>query len=557
MSLIDVKNLTVQIGDTLAGKPNIVVNDVAFSVEKGEILGIVGESGCGKTMTAYALQGLLPRNAKINQGSLTINGNAIDLNDADKMRELRKSDFSMVFQNPMSCLNPLHKVGAQIEEALPADTANKRQRVYDMLEEVQLRDVKNLYHAYPHQLSGGMQQRIMIAMALIANPSFMIADEPTTALDVTTEAEILQLILELVKKHHTTVIFISHDLAVVKAVANQVAVMCNSKIVEFGKTEDVFHNPKHGYTKALINAIPDPRHKDRRLLTVADSLSGKAPQTATAEDDKARDNSAEKSIVLAATGLSKVFKNNTSHLFKRNIIHALKDVNISIKSGETLGIVGESGSGKSTLAKIISAIETPTSGKVVYLGKSLTDMTAQEKKRYRREVQIVFQDSTSSLNPKKKIDWLLEEPLIIHKFALTKQQRLARINELLLSVGLDESFLERYPSELSGGQRQRINIALALILEPTLIIADEPVSALDVSVQAQILNLMKKLQREKHLTYLFISHDLGVVYYMSDHIAVMKDGMIVEYGNSEDVFYQPQHDYTKKLFTAKSYTLVD
>ncbi len=551
MSLIDVTNLTVQIGTDQAGAANLVVNDVSFAIKKGQILGLVGESGCGKTMTAYALQGLLPRVAAVKGGQLQINGRAINLRDDDAMRQLRKDDFSMVFQNPMSCLNPLHKVGAQIEEALPDDVGNRRQRVYEMLEEVQLKDVKQLYHAYPHQLSGGMQQRIMIAMALISKPSFLIADEPTTALDVTTEAEILQLILTLVKKYDTTVIFISHDLAVIKTVADHVAVMYNAKIVEFGTTKQIFQNPQNAYTKVLIKAIPEPFYKNKRLLTVADGPTSRARIYLPAQ----RQDDDQDAIILKAESISKVYQNYAAGLFKRSTIQALRDVSIVARRGQTLGIVGESGSGKSTLAKIIAAIDKPTAGKVSYLGKALPDMTALEKKRYRREVQIVFQDSTSSLNPKKKIKWLLEEPLIIHRFPLNRAQRRQKIVEMLLSVGLDDSFLERYPAELSGGQRQRINIALALILEPTVIIADEPVSALDASVQAQILRLMRQLQRDKDLTYLFISHDLAVVYYMSDQIAVMRDGAIVEYGESEKVFYSPQHAYTKRLFAAKKFTL--
>ncbi len=552
MSLIDVTQLTVKIGDKHNGQANIVVNGVSFALKKGEILGIVGESGCGKTMTAYALQGLLPRAAQVVAGSLQINGETIDLSDAETMRALRKKDFSMIFQNPMSCLNPLHKVGAQIEEALADEVADKRQRVYEMLREVQLRDVENLYHAYPHQLSGGMQQRIMIAMALISKPSFLIADEPTTALDVTTEAEIIQLILALVKKYDTTVIFISHDLTIIKAVANQVAVMYDANIVEYGATKQVFVNPQNAYTKALINAIPDPTHKDKRQLTIAEGLTGRARIQLRRSRADALNGSADNAPILSAEAISKVYKNNTGKLFKRNLIQALDNVSITLRRGETLGIVGESGSGKSTLAKIIAAIETATSGNVSYLGKTLADMSAQQKKRYRREVQIVFQDSTSSLNPRKKIKWLLEEPFIIHKWPLSRTERLQKISDLLISVGLDDSFLERYPKELSGGQRQRINIALALILEPTVIIADEPVSALDVSVQSQILNLMKKLQRQHGFTYLFISHDLAVVYYMSDQIAVMKEGRIVEYGAAEDVFYKPQDSYTKRLFAAKA-----
>ncbi len=551
MSLMDVMQLTVQIGDNAKDQPNLVVNGVSFALKKGEILGIVGESGCGKTMTAYALQGLLPRVARVVSGSLQINEQIIDLTDDEKMRALRKTDFSMIFQNPMSCLNPLHKVGAQIEEALADDVVDKRQRVYEMLTEVQLKDVENLYHAYPHQLSGGMQQRIMIAMALIAKPSFLIADEPTTALDVTTEAEILQLILTLVKKYNTTVIFISHDLTVVRAVADHVAVMYDARIVEFGSAKDVFGNPQNAYTKALINALPDPTHKDKRQLTVADGLTGRARIQLKRSRIDDRTSANDGSIILSAIDIAKTYKNNTGKLFKRNLIRALDGVSINLRRGETLGIVGESGSGKSTLARIIAAIEVPTAGKVSYLGKTLSEMTAFEKKRYRREVQVVFQDSTSSLNPKKQIKWLLEEPLIIHKCNLTPLQRKRKISDMLRAVGLDDSFLARYPRELSGGQRQRINIALSLILEPTVIIADEPVSALDASVQAQILNLLKTLQREHNFTYLFISHDLAVVYYMSDQIAVMKEGVTVEQGDAEDVFYKPQNSYTKRLLSAK------
>ncbi len=559
MNLIDVKQLSVQIGETRKGEPHIVVNDVAFSIAKGEILGIVGESGSGKSMTAYALQGLLPRKAEVISGLLKINGRAIDLNDPEQMRELRKNDFSMVFQNPMSCLNPLHKIGAQVGEALPESEPNKKQRVYDMLREVQLKNVEELYHAYPHQLSGGMQQRVMIAMALIAKPSFLIADEPTTALDVTTEAEIIQLILTLTKKYATTVIFISHDLAVIRAVADQVAVMYNAEIVEYGETEVVYNDPHHAYTKALLNAIPRPQNKGQKLLTIADGMRASAGEQGAvdgtfrfAAEVSPKGQSAE---MISVSEISKIYKNRMGRIFGHNSIDAVRAVSFALKRGETLGIVGESGSGKSTLAKIICAIETPSSGTVRYLGKNLADMTRAEKKRYRREVQIVFQDSTSSLNPKKRVGWLLEEPLIIHKMPLTAAQRRQKVVSILEDVGLDESYMTRYPHQLSGGQRQRINIALALILEPTVIIADEPVSALDVSVQAQILNLMKRLQREHNLSYLFISHDLGIVYYMSDRIAVMKDGKIVESGDSEQIFYRPQHDYTKKLFAAKSYAI--
>ncbi len=556
MSLIDVKQLSVKIGETAKGKPHIVVNDVSFSIAKGEILGIVGESGSGKSMTAYALQGLLPRKAEVIEGQLSVNDRAINLNDPEQMRELRKNDFSMVFQNPMSCLNPLHKIGQQVAEALPESEPNKRERVCAMLREVQLKNVEELYHAYPHQLSGGMQQRVMIAMALISNPSFLIADEPTTALDVTTEADIIQLMLSLTKKYDTTVIFISHDLAIIRAVADQVAVMYNAEIVEFGETEVVYNNPRHAYTKALLNAIPRPQDKGKALLTIRDAMDGDSAVAGKSSQLLDKVAKVQRAVeVISVCEINKIYKNRMGRIFGHNVIQAVQDTSFTLKSGETLGIVGESGSGKSTLAKMICAIEAPSGGRVRYMGKNLADMTKAEQKRYRREVQIVFQDSTSSLNPKKRVGWLLEEPLIIHKVALTAAQRREKVVGILEDVGLDASYMTRYPHQLSGGQRQRINIALALILEPTVIIADEPVSALDVSVQAQILNLMKRLQREHHLTYLFISHDLGIVYYMSDRIAVMKDGAIVERGTSDQIFYQPQHEYTKKLFAAKSYAI--
>ena len=504
--LLEVNNLTIGFPDEEG--LHTVVDHVNFSIGRGEIVGIVGESGSGKTITVQTIMGLKKPDAQILSGEILFNGTDLLKVSDEELAKIQGNDMSMVFQEPMTSLNPVKKIGWQVAESLKIHTSMSdeeiHERVIEILANVGLPKPEELCQKYPHQLSGGMRQRVMIAMAMICWPKILVCDEPTTALDVTVQAQILQLLRKIHSEANTSILFISHDLNVVKEVCQRVIVMYKGKIVEEGYTEDVLYHPKHDYTKHLIAAIPTNR-KDMR----------------------------KEDYVVEAKNLNVYYSVKGKGMFgKKEQKHVVQNVDFHIKRGEILGLVGESGCGKSTLAKC-----------VVGLNKNYTG-TLNVKEEH---PQLVFQDPYSSLNQTKKIGWILEEPLKIHGMQ-DKAKRKELVDQMLTQVGLDPSYADRYPSELSGGQRQRISIGGSLILDSKFIVADEPVSALDVTVQSQVLNLLLDLHRTRELTYLFISHDLNIVRNFCNRVIVMYLGEIVEEAEVEEIYEDPKHPYTQLLF---------
>ena len=502
------------------------VDGANLQLHRNEILCLVGESGSGKSLTARAVMGLLPApNVFASGGQILFGGEDLLAASPTRLREIRGSEISMIFQEPMTALNPLMTIGKQIAELVWVHTnlsrAKALQRVISLMEAVHLPEPERLFGSYPHQLSGGQRQRAMIAMALILEPKILIADEPTTALDVTTEAEILKLIKELQAKHNTGVLYITHDFGVVAEIADRIAVMQHGKLVEFGEVKRVLNHAQHPYTQSLIAAVPS-------LVPQKTPSSQKAP------------------VVLAIKGLCKVYRSGSA-LFNRRgrTVTAAKNVDLELRRGETLGVVGESGSGKSTVARCIMRLIEADDGAILLGNTNLRTIPARMMRPYRKRIQMIFQDPYASLNPRHKVGRIIAEGLMVHD--VDKKTALARALELLEFVGLDRQTADRFPHEFSGGQRQRICIARALVLEPEILIADEPVSALDVSVQAQVLELLADIRERLHLSMLFITHDLRVAAQVCDTIAVMRHGEVVEYGATKRIFADPQHAYTREL----------
>jgi len=514
------------------------LSGISFSMKKGETLGIVGESGSGKSMTALAIMGLLPAAANLESGSIffeTKKAGGIELTSlqATDYQRLRGSEIGMVFQEPMTSLNPVFRCGEQVAEAIllhqKIGEDEAKQQVLALFEKVKLPDPQRIWRSFPHQLSGGQRQRVMIAMALSCNPSLLIADEPTSALDVTVQRSILDLLAELKQTWGGSTIFISHDLAVVKEVADNVLVMKNGEVVEHGSVAQIFQNPQHPYTQVLLENF-----KKRTAPSIHQSPITK-----------------HQSPILSIQNLKTVFTSTRNFFGKaKTQVHAVDDVNLEIYEGETLGLVGESGSGKTTLGRSILKLISPNSGEVIFQGKNLLQQADNQWFSTRKDLQIIFQDPYSSLNPRQPIGMALTEPMEVHHLFSNEKKRREKAVELLETVGLEAGHFWRFPSEFSGGQRQRICIARALALEPKLIVCDECLSALDVTVQSQILDLLQVLQSERGLTYLFISHDLNVVRQISDRIAVMKNGKIVEIGPAAEVFQNPCSEYTRQLLDA-------
>jgi len=529
-ALLHVKNLRV-VFNTRNGQ-TVAVDNLSFSLNAGEVLGIVGESGSGKSVACYSLLGLIPTPpGKIESGEALFHGNDLLRMDETALRAIRGNKIAMIFQDPMTCLNPYMRVVDQLVEALlqhkKLTKTEARARAVSALTEVGIRDAEKRIDDYPHQFSGGMRQRVMIAMALMAEPELLIADEPTTALDVTVQAQILALIKDLQKTHNLAVIFITHDLGVAAQMADHLLVMEKGKLVEQGVTADVFKNPQQPYTQKLLSAV----------LTTAKPISN-----AISED---------KAPLLEVKHLKTYFSLQVGALFKRtlNVVKGVDDVSIHIRRGEVLGVVGESGSGKSTLGRSIIRLVEAQSGEVLFEGNNLLDLSPNALKKSRRHFQMIFQDPYASLNPRMTVFDTLAEPLLVHGLA-DKNTVLEQVNNLMDDVGLDRRFIRKYPHEFSGGQRQRIAIARAIALKPKLIIADEPVSALDVTIRAQILELLLQLTQKHHLTMLFISHDMSVVRYMCDRVVVMQKGVVVEEGDTESLFASPQAAYTQQLLAA-------
>lgn len=522
--LVRFEDLTIRLpvhGD----RPNAIEN-VSFDVEAGEIVCVVGESGSGKSVSASALMGLLPRGLSISGGRALFNGeNVADLPPA-RLRGLRGRDIAMIFQEPLSALNPVMRIGAQMQELFDAHAAYPgpagRARALELMGYVGLPDVNRLIDAYPFQLSGGQRQRVVIAMALALEPKLILADEPTTALDVTTQAQVLELLRKIRRERGTAILFVTHDFGVVADIADRVAVMEKGKLVELGPVRDVLHQPRHPYTQKLIAAVP-------RLRPAALPPPG---------DD----------VVLQVQTLTKTFGKAGRWFSRGRVVKAVSEATISVRRGETLGIIGESGSGKSTLGRMIVRLVEPDAGTIAFAGQNLVGMPDARFRQMRPKLQMIFQDPLSSLNPRKRVRTILTDgPLAQGEARQAAEKRAA---ELISRVGLDPSALERFPHEFSGGQRQRIGIARALMMQPEVIVADEPVSALDVSVQAQVLDLLSGLQQQMNLALVFITHDLRVAAQLCHRIVVMQRGQIVEQGPTAEIFANPQHEYTSQLLAA-------
>jgi peptide/nickel transport system ATP-binding protein len=523
--VLEVQGLTVRLP---AGADRVnAVENVSFSVAPGEIVCVVGESGSGKSVTSHAVMGLLPPlQLAVAGGRILLEGDDLLTKSPSAMRRIRGDRIAMIFQEPMTALNPVMKVGDQIAEVLDIHAhlsdAERRARVLEVMRAVRLPDPERMVDAYPHQLSGGQRQRIMIAAALVLDPVLLIADEPTTALDVTTQAQILKLIKELRERRNTGVLFITHDFGVVAEIAHRVVVMQHGRVVEQGRTEDVLRRPCHDYTRMLIRAVPSLSPPARAPITDAP-------------------------IVLQTEQLTKTYVSG-GWLAQRRVVEAARDVNLMVRRGETLGVVGESGSGKSTVARCIARLIEPTQGAIRIEGADVAKLSPRALRPHRKRVQIVFQDPYRSLNPRRTVgDAIIEGPV---NFGMTERDATTRAKNLMRLVGLDGEALARFPHQFSGGQRQRICIARALAMDPEILVADEPVSALDVSVQAQVLELLDDVRKRFNLAVLFITHDLRVAAQVCDRIAVMHKGEVVEEGTTAAVFAAPKHDYTRALFAA-------
>lgn len=555
--IIEVKNLSISFGDKQ------VLNNINFKVEQGDTLGIVGESGSGKSLTSLAIMGLLSPNATIYPESEILfrqDDKMIDLLKLSpkELEEIRGNEIGMIFQEPMTSLNPSLRCGEQVEEAIRLhqnlSKEEAKKKVLHLFEQVKLPNPERIYKAYPHELSGGQKQRVMIAMAISCEPKLLIADEPTTALDVTVQKATLDLLKELQEKNNMSMLFISHDLGVIANVCEEVLVMFRGDVVEQGNVETIFNHPKENYTKGLIACRPRLDERAKRLPTVKNFLENPNFETEIYTEEE-RETFHEKIYanppILEVKNLKKYFYPST--LFGNATIpnvKAVDDISFKVYPGETMGLVGESGSGKTTLSRTVLLLEKPTAGEIYYNGIDITKLKKEEIRKLRREIQIIFQDPYSSLNPRQTVAQIITEPMQVHKIGQNKSERLQTASSLLQKVGLSDQDLNKYPHEFSGGQRQRIGIARALALNPKFIICDESVSALDVSVQAQVLNLLNDLKTEFGFTYIFISHDLAVVKYMSDQLLVMQHGEMKELDDADKVYAHPTTNYTKELIEA-------
>ncbi len=549
-NLLEVKNLSISFGN----EP-LVVNEVSFNINKGESVALVGESGSGKTLTALAILNLLPRSAQIKNGRIILNDtdklqkNLFGLNETE-LQKIRGNKIAMIFQEPMSSLNPSMTCGIQATEALlihkNISPNLAKVQVLELFNEVRLPRVKDIFKSYPHQLSGGQRQRVMIAMAMSCHPQLLIADEPTTALDVTVQKTILGILKHLQAKYNMSLLFVTHDLGIVSEISEKLIVMRHGKIVEQGITNYILNSPENVYTKGLIACRPPLHKKPYRLTTIENLIQP--------ERKKIQEN---KTVFHSESPLLEIKNLSTEFTLKRNFwgaatktIKAVHDISFEVFKGEVLGIVGESGCGKTTLGRGILQLVKPGSGQIVYKGQVISNLKASQFRTFRKQLQIIFQNPYSSLNPKLTAGEILMEPLIFHGLFKTKAQRKNRVLELLRKVNLNEEHFYRYPHEFSGGQRQRIVIARALCVEPEIIICDESVSSLDVSIQAQVLNLLNDLKDEFGLTYIFISHDMAVVKYMCNRIIVMNEGRLEEQGEAEQLFASPVSSVTKNLIAS-------
>lgn len=562
--LLQIKNLCVDFV-TDSGTTHAVKN-ISLEINRGEIVAIVGESGSGKTVTSLSVLQLLPSPpANYRSGEILFSRdeqtpiNLLALGEED-LRKVRGNKISMIFQEPMTSLNPVKTCGSQVIEAMrthyPISQKEGTEKTIDLFQQVKLPDAASMLNRYPHQLSGGQKQRVMIAMAISCRPSLLIADEPTTALDVTVQKTILQLIKELQIHNDMSVIYITHDLGLVAEISDKVIVMYQGNVVESGTVKDIFLNPQHPYTKALLSCRPTANSKGKRLPVISDFLS----EATVSHDIHAAKINQEPELITGADTSHPLLKVENLKVYfpvKKNIMgktlrefKAVDDVSFRVNKGETLGLVGESGCGKTTLGRALIKLITPTSGNILFNGKNIAEIDNEQLRKMRKDIQIIFQDPFGSLNPRLTIGQALNEPMKIHGILPTEKQRKEKIIELLEKVDLKPEYFNRYPHEFSGGQRQRICIARALGLNPDFIICDESVSALDVSVQAQVLNLLNELKDELGFTCIFISHDLGVVHYISNRIMVMNKGKIEETGTADEIYYHPKKGYTQRLIAS-------
>ena len=529
------------------------VKNVSFEIPRNTTVALVGESGSGKSVTSLAILGLLPPENSIvdPKSQIMYGGRNLASMSRREIQQLRGADISMIFQEPMTSLNPVFTVGFQIEEVLRLHIglmgARARKRAIEVLAEVGIPEPERRINYFPSQMSGGQQQRVMIAMAIACEPKLLIADEPTTALDVTIQKQILELIAQLQRKHEMSVLFITHDLAVVGEIADHVVVMRHGEIREQGPAKQVFEAPRDVYTKALLKCRPQLDRRPARLPVIDDFMQG--GETPPDPPDRERGVSASDEIVLSVRNLGKSFYGREGLFGKREFV-AVKNVSFDLPKGKTLGLVGESGSGKTTVGMTLMRLHEATTGEALFEGKDILGMSAKDFMPYKRRIQIIFQNPYASLNPRFIVGQILTEPMEIHGIGANAQERTDLAFELLAKVGLPEVSFYKYPHEFSGGQRQRIAIARCLTMKPDILICDESVSALDVSVQAQVLNLLQDLQAEYGLSYIFISHDLAVVKYISDQVMVMNQGEIVEIANSDEIYRRPREPYTQRLLAS-------
>ncbi|MGK0254586.1 MAG: peptide/nickel transport system ATP-binding protein [Mariniflexile sp.] len=549
-TVLIIKNLSISFGE------NEVIHHISYQLNQNEILGIVGESGSGKSVSSLAILGLLPNKTSKITGSIIYNDIDLTTLSSKAFQTIRGKKIAMIFQEPMSSLNPSMTCGKQVQEILLQHSNLSKEaaktQTLSLFEKVKLRDVERVYNVYPHEISGGQKQRVMIAMAISCKPDILIADEPTTALDVTVQKEIIKLLKDLQIETKMSVIFITHDLSLISEIAHRVLVMYQGEIVEQGEVSTIFKTPEHVYTKALINSRPSLKTRLKTLPTIQDYLNNTANNEiiTSAQRQQKHEILYSKPPLLEVINVEKEYISKSGWFTKPQSFKAVNDVSFKLYEGETLGLVGESGCGKSTLGNAILQLDKATAGQILYEGVDITKLSNSEIKKLRKDIQIIFQDPYSSLNPRIPVGEAIMEPMIVHKLYNSDDERKEKTIEILNKVGLSEDYFNRYPHEFSGGQRQRIGIARTIALQPKLIVCDESVSALDISVQAQVLNLLNQLKETFGFTYIFISHDLAVVKYMSDQLLVMNQGKIEELDDADKIYSTPKTIYTKKLIDA-------
>ncbi|MCF1420992.1 ABC transporter ATP-binding protein [Mangrovimonas futianensis] len=553
--LLDITDLHVSFVSNQKEKE--IIHGISYQLFENEILGVVGESGSGKSVSSLALLGLLPKGiSKITKGSIYFKGQDLTHLSDKEFQALRGNEIAMIFQEPMSSLNPSMRCGEQVIEILlqhtPLSQKDGKQKTLELFEKVKLPNPERVYKAYPHEISGGQKQRVMIAMAIACNPKILVADEPTTALDVTVQKEIILLLKHLQATEGMSIIFISHDLSLVSEISDRILVMYQGQIVEQGPVKDIFLAPKETYTKALINSKPALDVRLKKLPTIQDFINNTTNKDVITLEDRHKKHQKlySQAPILEVNNVEKEYVSQAGWFEKPTFFKAVNDVSFRLYEGETLGLVGESGCGKSTLSNAILMLDTPTAGQIFYKGTDITKLNRKSLRRLRKDIQVIFQDPFASLNPRIPIGKAIMEPMKVHHIGSSDKNRKEKVMTLLDRVGLNSESFYKYPHEFSGGQRQRVGIARAIALEPKLVICDESVSALDISVQAQVLNLLNDLKDNFGFTYIFISHDLSVVKYMSDQLIVMNQGKIEEMGDADKVYGHPKKEYTKKLIHA-------